>query len=94
MYIERADILYSVELRDQLHNSTYSLMRFSLYLLTSTDYCNRGAVHEGPPQYKNHLTLKLKQGTYRIGTAHINFKGWQGSKSVRGDRIREESKVH
>ena len=35
MYIERADILYSVELRDQLHNSTYSLMRFSLYLLTA-----------------------------------------------------------
>ena len=34
MYIERADILYSVELRDQSHNSTYSLMRFSLYLLT------------------------------------------------------------
>ena len=30
MYIERADILYSDELRDQLHNSTYSLMRFLL----------------------------------------------------------------
>ncbi len=34
MYIERADILYSVELLDESHNSTYSLMRFSLYLLT------------------------------------------------------------
>ena len=34
MYIERADILYSVELLDLSHNSTYSLMRFSLYLLT------------------------------------------------------------
>ena len=34
MYIERADILYSVELWDESHNSTYLLMRFSLYLLT------------------------------------------------------------
>ncbi len=34
MYIERADILYSVELLDESQNSTYSLMRFSLYLLT------------------------------------------------------------
>ena len=34
MYIERADTLYSVELLDLSQNSTYSLMRFSLYLLT------------------------------------------------------------
>ncbi len=36
MYIERAHILYSVELLDESHNSTYSLMRFSLYLLTKS----------------------------------------------------------
>ena len=34
MCLERADILYSVELSDQPHNSAYSLMRFLLYLLT------------------------------------------------------------
>ena len=39
MYMERADILYSVELSNQLH-STYSLMGFSLSLLTLRD-CGR-----------------------------------------------------